>query len=64
MSNNVTQPWDTPAANTTSTSSTNIYSAYSDLSGSETLADSEKVKYGLGKPTRISIVGDIKHDTN
>lgn len=61
---NVSQPWDAPAANTTSTSSTNIYSASNDLSGSETLADGKKLKYGLGKPTRISIVGDIKHDTN
>lgn len=64
MSNDITQPWDARASNVTSTSSTELYSASCELSGSETLANAEKQKYGLGKPTRISIVGDIKHDTN
>ena len=30
----------------------------------ETIAGNEKVKYGLGKPVRISIIGDIKHDSD
>lgn len=30
----------------------------------ETIAGNERVKYGLGKPVRISIIGDIKHDSD
>jgi len=30
----------------------------------ETIAGREKVKYGLGKPIRISITGDLKHDSD
>lgn len=61
------QPWDDGFKE-----STVALTAYSspdymkaDFSGqTETTAGTEKVKYGLGKPVRISIIGDIKHDSD
>ena len=59
------QPWDNLYTERTGAELV-VYSAdylkQSETTG--TVAGNEKVKYGLGKPVRISIIGDIKHDSD
>lgn len=64
------QPWDKTAKENATALATISTPAYTGTVSTkpakqiETIAGTEKVKYGLGKPVRISIIGDIKHDSD
>ncbi len=65
------KPWDNIYLNNSNGSTTNPiespmqahYLSTNESTEIETIAG-KKVKYGLGKPTRISIKGDLKHGSD
>ena len=61
MKNEIGQPWD---LSFTEYQGNNSYFETASLHVNETVADIRAIKYGTGKPFRISIVGDIKHDSD
>ena len=65
MSIKIIKPWDdTNVDETSGNNDKRDYPSQNNSLESETIWNEKRTIYGIGKPVRISIIGDIKHDTN
>ena len=59
------QPWDSIFEGESIVSAPSSLTDYLDKKetlNTATIAGTERIEYGRGKPVRISIIGDLKHD--